>query len=285
MSPEFWTNTIWYLLLGIVTLIELTIVLVKTKKRMVALAFYFTLAGINLGIETVLLIFSKAYAYYPMIIKNPPFPLDNELAGNLFSQFSVAATMLLITVLNLRRYWFLIFAGAYGIIEEAFLALGIYKHNWYQTWMTVLGLIILFILAKKMYTKTQKNMKPIFYYINICFALFTFYIILTWCGFILFRLQDFNTALFSDPMISRHFLAVLHFFLLSIPIMFLYFARAGRGWQALGLLIPYLVYYSGYKLNLFVIKEGWFLLVSTISIFGMYFFTFLLDKLYKESFP
>jgi len=74
MSATFWTNTIWYVLLGILTLFELIFVMVKAERRKLTFAFYLTILGITLNFETIILIFMKAYAYYPMILKNPPSP-------------------------------------------------------------------------------------------------------------------------------------------------------------------------------------------------------------------
>jgi hypothetical protein len=140
MDSAFWNYTIWYVLLGVLTLVELAYVLVKAKRRRLAVAFYLTILGIVLSYETVILIFMRAYVYYPMILKDPPMAFDAILAGNLFSQFSVSATALLVTILNLDYRWYLAFGVIYGAIEEAFLALGVYSQNWYQTWMTVIGL-------------------------------------------------------------------------------------------------------------------------------------------------
>jgi hypothetical protein len=103
------------------------------------------------SIEVTIFCFLKAYNYYPMVF--PQSPINDGLAGNLFSQFSITATSLLIAVFNLNDYYFFIFGGIYGIIEELFLKLGIYSHNWYQTWITVLGLILIFWMTKKC-TKT-----------------------------------------------------------------------------------------------------------------------------------
>lgn len=281
MSATFWTNTIWYVLLGILTLFELIFVMVKAERRKLTFAFYLTILGITLNFEMIILIFMKAYAYYPMILKNPPLPFDDVLSGNLFSQFSVAATVLLVTVLDLKYYWFFIFAGIYGIIEELFLTLGIYSQNWYRTWMTVVLLSAAFWIAKKMYAKMIRGIKPIFYYGYIYLALFPLNIvILEWGVFILCRLQDFNTILFPDPLSSRHFLALVNFWMLSIPIMLLYFLRLKWSWKALVIITIYAIYYLGYKLNLFIIKDGWFLPVSTLSIFWMYLSIVLLDRLY-----
>ena len=39
----FWTNTIWYVLLGILTLFELIFVIIKAEKRSIVAALYFTI--------------------------------------------------------------------------------------------------------------------------------------------------------------------------------------------------------------------------------------------------
>ena len=278
----FWTNTIWYILLGILTVIELVFVLVKAKRPYLAFAFYLTVAGITLSFETIILIFLKSYAYYPKILKNPPMPFDDILAGNLFSQFSVAATVLLVTVLNLNYYWFFIFAGMYGIIEETFLALGIYSHNWYRTWMTVTMLPLAFWSGKYMYSKLNNGIKPIFYYVYILFALFPLYIIAFNWILMLLRLRTFNYFVLPDPVMSPYFLALIHFFLLAIPIMFIHFykVKLQLHWKVIVILMLYAIDYVGYKSGLIVIKDGWFLPISTLSIFWIYASVFIADKLY-----
>jgi hypothetical protein len=280
----FWTNTIWYILLGIATLFELIFVMLKARNRRLTIAFYLTVLGIVLYFETIIFIFMKAYAYYPMILKNPPMPIDDMLLGNLFSQTSVSATALLVAVLNLKYYWFFIFAVMYGIIQELFVALGIYSHNWYRTWMTVVSLPIYFWIAKKMYEKIIRGIKPLFYYGYIYLGLFLpSSATLTHILFMITRHQDFNTTLLPDPINSRFIILWVHFHLLSIPIMLMYFLRFKLIWKALVILVLYIIYYIGYKLNLIWIKEGWFLTVSTVTIFGMYLFVFILDRLYDRT--
>ena len=77
----FWTNTIWYVLLGILTLVELVFIIVKTENRRLAFAFYLTISGLVLYFEMAILIFLKAYTYYPKILKHPPIPYHDVLAG------------------------------------------------------------------------------------------------------------------------------------------------------------------------------------------------------------
>lgn len=281
MVSTFWTHTIWYTLLGIFTLFELVFVMIKAERRKLTFAFYLTILGISLNFETMILIFFKAYAYYPMIIQNHSNPFDDVLAGNLFSQFSVAATILLVVVLNLKYYWYIILAFIYGIIEEWFLALGIYSHNWYRTWMTVVILPFAFWLSKKIYTKILQGIKPVLYYVYIFLGLFSLYVVTILWGLQVSGYLAFSTTVLHDPINSRYFIALALFFIPpSLAMMLIYFSRLKLRWKALIISVLYALYYIGYMLNLVWIKEGWFLLVTTVTIFWMYLSIFILDRLY-----
>ncbi|MFX4261386.1 hypothetical protein ACOBQJ_04200 [Pelotomaculum propionicicum] len=264
------------------TLIELIFVVVKAKNHRV-LALYLTLMGIVLDFESIILIFLKGYSYYPKILQNPPLPFDDVLAGNIFSQTSVAATALMVAVLNLKYYWYIVLAGLYAIIEESFLALGIYSQGWYKTWMTVALLPLLFQIAKILYAKNLKTIKPLFYYGYILLALFPLNIVIVTWGFMLLRLQEFSFTVLPDPIMSRHFLVLIHHSLISIPMMLIYFLRPKWTWKALVILMLYIAYYIAFKANLILIKEGWFLPVSTITFFWMYLSVLIMDKLYTNN--
>lgn len=254
----------------------------KSENRSLTFAFYLTILGITLNFETIILIFLKGYTYYPKILQNSPIPFHDVLAGNLFSQFSVSATIVLVTVLNLRFYWYFIFAGIYGLIEALFLALGIYSHNWYKTWMTVVLLTLSFWLAKLIYIKFRKGLKPIYYYGYIYLGLFPLdNITLNW-GLMLTRHVDYSTILFNDPINSRFFILLFLYNLLAISCMLIYFSRLNRLWKCLVITMLYCAYYIGYQLNMIWIKEGWFLLVSSVSILWMYLSVIIMDRLYEH---
>jgi hypothetical protein len=277
----FWTNTIWYIILGVSTLLTLIYVLVKAKNRPLAFAFFLTVAGLFFCIEVGILIFLEAYTYYPKILEHPPYQFDEDIAGNLFSQSSIAATTLLVAVFNFNYYWYLIIAIIYGLIEEAFLYLGIYSHNWYRTWMTVAACPIFLWLGKKAYQKITGNINPMLYYGYIILGLFPLNVAaLTW-ALMLLRLQEFSTLVLADPMKSRHFLVLIHFLLLAIPLLFVYFNKVKLTWKVIVILGLYAIYYIGYKLDLILIREGSFLPVATISIFVMYMSIYIQDRMYK----
>ena len=280
MQSTFWTNTIWYVLLGIVTLVELVFTMIKAQKRKLTFAFFLSVLGITLHYELMILIFLKGYTYYPMIIKNATTPFDDVLSGNLFSQFAIATTVLLVTVMNLKYYWYIVFALAYGAIEELFISLGVYTQNWYCTWMTVLVLPFAFWISKKMYLAIIKGVKPITYYLYVYLGLFPLHIITIIWGLMLAGYLEYSRTLLSDPISSRHFMAMLNFFMLLIPMMLIYFSKMKWAWKVLIVLITYLIYYLGCKLNLILIRDQWFLAVSTVTILWMYLSILAMDKLY-----
>ncbi|MDQ7092755.1 hypothetical protein REC12_04070 [Desulfosporosinus sp. PR] len=280
MKDFFWSNTIWYILLGVLTVIELIVIFLKTDRVKFVAAFYLTLTGVTLSAETVLFIIFRAYYYYPMIIQTSSF--DDALAGNLFSQFSLAATALLVAVLNLPNYWIFIFAGIYGLIEELFLMLGIYKHYWYSTWMTLVALPLLFWVAKKYYLKIFSAIKPGYHYLNIFLGLFSLDVITVLWGFMLSGKQNYTRDFFPDSLGSPYVMALLYYCFLSITLMTAYFFKLRWEWKALVILFIYGFNYLAYLQKVIYLKEGWFFTFSTISVFCMYLSIVFLDRMYKN---
>jgi len=276
----FWTNTIWYVLLGVSTIFEVLCSIIKAKRRKFAFAFYLTLVGQVLFFETMILIVFKAYNYYPMIIHTSPF--DDVLSGNLFSQFSVAATALLVAVFNLEFYWIIILSGLYGLIEELFLALGIYSHNWYQTWMTVVSLNIYFWWAKRNYLRGLKEIKPLRYYVYIIFGLFPLDVITILWGFILSGNQNYSRNFIPDPIRSPYVLAIFYYLFVAIILVLIYFLKFKWSWKSTVIIAIYGVNFLLYKLHIiYFFNIGWFIIFSTATIFPMYLSIVLLDYLFK----
>lgn len=80
MQYTFWTNTIWFVLLGIITIFEIIIVLIKAKNRKSVVALYWTIAGMTFNFEMVIFALFKSYNYYPKVL--PELPFDDAIAYN-----------------------------------------------------------------------------------------------------------------------------------------------------------------------------------------------------------
>ncbi len=281
---HFWTYTIWYILLGLTTVGELAAAFVLSGKRRLAAGLYLILAGIVLCFETMILIFGKAYTYYPMLLQTSPDPFDRVLAGNLFSQFSVAATALLVALFGLGFRWSFLLAAAYGLVEEIFLALGIYSHNWYSTWMTVIGLSLYFQLAKTLHAFLLRGVSPAVFYGCIFIGLFPLYIVTVVWAFMVSGHLSFNAALLSDPVASRYLLVLAVY---AVPgaaaAMYIYYARSGPLRKALAAAALFLLYFACAVHGLIVIRPGWFLAVTVTTTAWAYLSVALMDRLLRQA--
>jgi hypothetical protein len=252
----------------------------KARKRGPTFALYLTTVGLTLYFETMILIFFDAYAYYPMIIQNNPDPFNDILAGNLFSQFCISTTVLLAVTLDLKFYWYFVLGFFYGMIEELFMALGIYSHNWYQTWMTVLGFPLLTWFIKKINSWFNQGIKPITYCGYIYMGLFALYVVTLLWGLDLAGLMRFANTLFKNPRVSRYGLYLVYYTLSAMSMIYVIILKPRLSYKFSAIVILYAVFYIAYKQHLIMYKEGYFFPVTTITIIWSYLSVFLMDRLY-----
>ncbi|WP_010098044.1 hypothetical protein [Ornithinibacillus scapharcae] len=280
MGPAFWSNTIWYILLGLVTIIVLFIVFIKTPNRKHVLSLYLTVCGITFfAFEMITLMCLKAYIYFPKIFTNQH---NDSVVGNLFSQTSVSASAILITVFNVKFHWQLIIVLIYGGIEELFILMGIYKQNWYRTWMTSILLLILFRIAKIVSTILSKHLKRTWRYIFIFFGLCTLHFhLVTWASKAV-GVRSFNENLCPDNDCSIAVIAATYHLLLGISTMILYFMNIKWNWKAAGIFILYIAHFIAEKYQVLSSADCWFFILTSISIWGMYLNIYILDRLYPK---
>jgi hypothetical protein len=279
MQPSFWSNTIWYILLGISTVIEIIFMIAKVKNLKLLIALFFTMSGMAFCFEVVMFS-THAYSYCPRII--PQLPLDDMVLGNHFSQFSITSTALLIAVSNGTFPWYFISAGIYCLIEEFFIKLGIYSHNWYQTWMTFVTVVLICWITKKIYESSLKGVRHSMLYIYIFFSFFNLYLITLLFSFKMLGIIDFNTYILRDAMKSYNLLAISNQIIITVPCMILYFTKLRWRWKSIALTALYIIIFIEYKAKLIYIKQGWFLIYATVEVFGAYLYVFMLDKLYTK---
>lgn len=276
----FWSHTIWFILLGITTLIELAILLWKTERRMFIIALFLTISGLTFSFEMIIHSYFKAYTYFPKLI--PHMPSDDSIAGNLFSQFSVSATAILIALFRLRYYWYFVISAVYGIIEELFLKLGVYEHNWYQTWMTVALLPVLFWITQKAYDICFKPMWRYWRYVFVFFGLVTLHVHTIGWTLHLAGIRNFSEHLVADKDRSIVILNGIYMLVLGSVMISLYFSRIKWRLKLPIILVLYIAVKISEQCGLIIFKEGWFLPASSIFIWGMYFYTYLFDQKYNQ---
>jgi hypothetical protein len=275
----FWSNTIWFILLGVTTAATLAFVLVKAEDRKRTFAFFLAVSGLTYMAEVTIFLFFKAYDYYPMIFHHIS-RVDDGLAGNLFSQFSISATALLLCTRRLKFYWYLLFPLAYAAIEELFLYLGIYRQYWYRTWMTVAGFLLLFTVVKLLYDRVTGNPGRVLRHVlTVAAAYVPHTLLITW-PIKLLGYPAFSEKLLADPVVSGMMLFAINFFLLSNAVTVAYYLKPGWRVHA-AVIFTFFVMYSVAWLADIVIYESFVaaMLFAAAEIGGMYLSVLAIGKL------
>lgn len=274
---SFWTNSIWYILLGVVSIILLSYILIKSKRRKRDLGFFFAIVGLTFIIETIIYVFLRAYEYYPLII--PGSPADDGVMGNILSQFLVSTAALFICSFEVPLRGVIATGGIFYLIEKLFLGLGIYKYYWYRTWMTFVGFIILFEIIKKWYKSVVRTSSNTSHYFTIMLGLMALYLPTTNWIAILFGYFVLKVDSFANPLISHAVIAIPKYIIQMNLVYFLYKHKANWVWNitaiAAMLLGDAVLYYAG----IVHVKEGWLLVYSGISILTIYLYVFIMNKL------
>jgi hypothetical protein len=279
MNPTFWTNTIWYVLLGITSAVAIVLIIRKPDYRKFNIAFTFIVLGFVYTIESILLgLNGGAYSYYPMVSKDSF--IDNVI-GNHFSQVSICTTLVLLVIYKLRTIWYFGIAAIYYIIELIFLRLGIYEHHWYKTWITFVGIIALAFLFKELYYKLLHSPKFWIYYLALYFATESSYGLLR-SSFVYgkFRIIHYNVYanVFKDNFILIHIP-----FLILINIMINIY-RLKLSWIMKCMVFTglFLIQLILTKTGIMTIRPGWFLIITSVDVLSCYLFVVIMDYLLKS---
>ncbi|MEH7392961.1 hypothetical protein [Bacillus sp. JJ1474] len=108
-----------------------------------------------------MLILLNSYDYYPHVFKeNWP----DDIFGSLISQGVIIPTVLMsIAAFRLRTKWIILIISLIALIEELFLRLRIYEHNWWRTWYTIILLLLASYIMKWWRRKLNDPSLPIKY--------------------------------------------------------------------------------------------------------------------------
>lgn len=296
MLNYFWTHTIWYFILLGITIAEITFALMKSTRKRVLWGMFFTLLGSTVLFEIIFMSINKSYTYDPKIlpeswnhfkVPHPTYYTHNEsIIGNYFSQLSVSATAVLLAARELKVRWYVISILAYCLIEEWFLYLGIYKHNWYQTWMTCAGLAILFFVTKAMYANIRKGSGRILHFTYLLFGVFGIHPLISpgWFMYLL-GVQTFATSWFGGDYAANSGFFYAFLAMIQAPLVIAaYTLKPKWSWHILVVCFLFVQHYILYKLNINTFQYWWgFGVYFTTWTLGLYLGTYMLDKLYERS--
>jgi hypothetical protein len=279
MNSTFWTNTIWYILLGITSVVAVIQIIRKRDYRKFNIAFTFTVLGFVYSLESVLLgVYGGAYSYYPKISKNA---FLDTVMGNHFSQASVCTTLVLLAVYKLSTIWNFISAAIYYLIELLFVKLGVYKHHWYKAWVTFLGIIVLAFLIKKWYHKILNSPRFWSYYLTLyCAVLSTYGLART--SFVYGKLRIIHYNVFPDVFKDNLILVHIPLFLVINIMIIIYWLKLS--WKVKWIVFTglFLTQFILTKIGLITIRPGWFLIITSVDVFSCYLLVAIMDYLLKS---
>ena len=278
MSNLFWSNTIWYILLLISSIITIIVTLKKSENRKFTIGFTLATLGSVYLVEVVLVLFLKSYQYYPKLSADV---FQDTVFGNYFSQVSISATSAFTIVFNLSYIWYFFFAFIYYLIEELFLKLGIYKQNWYKSIYTLIGFIPLLWLIKKWHTKLISSSKQVIYYITLFLGTFSISVHSIVMPLRLLKIQIFKINFFGQLSKNHTATALIYGFIVIIIMIVLYKSR-NRPLKVIAFIIMCFLQFLLYKFNIIYIKPGYFVIVTLMDLCGIYFWVAVLDHLLRQ---
>lgn len=280
MQSAFWTNTIWYVFLGIIAIITMVFTLYKSVNRKFIIGFSFAVLGVMLYVEFTLVTILNAYSYFPKI-SSKQF-LDSVI-GNYFSQFLLVATAILIIVYKIPTIWNFIIVGIYCFIEEFFLKLGVYQHHWYKTWHTFIIVLLLFWVAKKWYNNMSGFPNRFIYYLSLFTGANALFSITIMIYFYAFSIEVINLPNVFTEFLKNQILFIIALRSIMILIMIiLYQLKLKWVWRGTVFVFLFIIQYFLIKTGIITIKDGWFWTVTLLNIFGSYFWVSVEDYLLSK---
>jgi len=267
MSGIFWSNTAWYIMLLISSVIIFVIALYRSQNKKLTVAYLFSLLGFLFFGESILTAVLRAYTYHPGLFSDP---ILDAVFGNYFSQISIASTAVLICVFDLSYIWFFAAALIYYFIDKLFVGLGIYEHFWYKSVYTPIIFVPLFWFIKRWYRKVSDRMEYAVYYFTLFFSVFaatslTIILILRLLG-----VQFFHGNFFANPSLDHTETGILYQIVQINYLMFLSELKWGWVKKAAAFSVFFVLQYLLNKSGIVYIAPGWFLTVTVVDSFVCY---------------
>lgn len=129
-------NAIWFIIVAVPSVLFL-IYIYWRKRDLKLVALHSFLIAISFMFDLVIFVFLQSYEYYPHILKKTYY--DMCIGAYLSQGIYVSSVALFTAAFNLGYGWILFFIAMFVGIEYLFLALGIYKLNWWHPGYTGAG--------------------------------------------------------------------------------------------------------------------------------------------------
>ncbi|MDR3586250.1 MAG: hypothetical protein P4L59_13150 [Desulfosporosinus sp.] len=267
MGSAFWTNTIWFLLLFLTSIMAIGLLLYKTNNLKFSIALLFSIIGFSFILEAFLVLGFNAYTYYPKIVQ---IEFLDAVFGNYFSQISVSSTALLLAVYQRSYLEYCIFGLIYFLLDVLFLKLGIYKHFWYRSIYTFFGFIIFSWIIRKWYEKAKTSNHWFIQYISLYFSVASFSTFTIFLGQRLLGIQLLRGHFFADIAKDNTATGFLYQFIVINYLIILYKSQFHWGVKTVAFSCLFIAQYLAYRAGFLYIYKGLFFFVTSMDLIGCY---------------
>ncbi|WP_394141048.1 hypothetical protein [Cytobacillus oceanisediminis] len=216
------TNLLWFLGLVLISAWIMYITYKKTEFHL-NLAVYFFTMGLSFLMEYIVLILGDAYSYYPRVFSNQWY--DDVFGSSISQAFFIPSILMAIAAFRINLKWvILIIVSIFGI-EELFLWLGIYKHNWWNSWYTVVILFISVFIIKWWRNRVEG---PDFFiqFVTIYMAITTIFQAVSFYLQAIFETHKYTIGWFESPyqdhIAFNVLIWIIYAFLLTLIILKFY---------------------------------------------------------------
>ncbi|HAK73024.1 MAG TPA: hypothetical protein DCP36_04535 [Sporomusaceae bacterium] len=144
----------WYYGLIIISL-ALLVLSLRYRRDWKLLVLHINVAAIIHPFEILVLIILNGYQYLPGILPDPK--LDNYLGSYISNSLIVPASAVIINAFSLPQGYTLGFAALFTGIDWYFTVLGIYKHLWWKSIYTGIGISVLYAMSKRIWAGLQEK--------------------------------------------------------------------------------------------------------------------------------
>jgi hypothetical protein len=282
VADVFWTNTVWYLALFVISVACTAASVRKAGNRRFAFAFFLSVVGSIYIMEHIMVVYLDAYQYHPGISEDPAL---EDTFGNIFSQTSIAAAAMVLAVFDLSLVWSVVFAAAYFLIEILFAHLGIYEHHWYRAWFTPVTLVPLFGLFRKWYRSASASRSCLMHYTDLFLSVGTASYHMVSVPFLLLGIQWMRIGLFPEAMNDHRAVTLPFGMLLVATTIFLRRWKAHWAWKGIGYGMLFAYQYVLYRLGIFRVRDGWFIPAALAYILVCCWLVRSLDIWHKSGNP
>ncbi|MGE5675419.1 MAG: hypothetical protein ACM3XM_16335 [Mycobacterium leprae] len=227
-------NAFWYVMLALSALTPFVYALWKVRDKKI-IATYSFLGGITFIAEYVVFTLLHSYEYMPHILDRNYF---DDVMGAFFSDaFVIPMTGSVVAAFQLRFRSICLVAVIIGLIEELFLTLGLYRHIWWRTLFTVVGAVLWFVVAKRLYPLLHRRMPGLLHALLIYLASTFVHASIVFFVVALFGAYRYQVGWFQDQ--TRGHVAFATTYILGWGLIFtpLVVFRLRWGWRILVLLL------------------------------------------------